>query len=396
VELEMSDKERDRIVVMRQVAEGKLKGIAAARLLKLSTRQVRRCLRRFEVEGDGGLVHRLRGRRSNRRLGEDFKGRVLARVRESYRDFGPTLASEFLLKRDHLKVSRETLRGWLSEAGIWEARGERIRHRQWRPRKECYGEMVQMDTSIHDWFEGRGEGALLVAMIDDATSRLNARFYATDSTRTNMDMLRRYVKRHGRPVALYADKASHFKTTRCADLEERLAGRPAETQIQRALRELDVRYIAANSPQAKGRVERLFRTLQDRLIKALRIEGISTINEANEYLEKKFIREWDERFGVPPVSQVDAHRSAARYDVRGILSVKTTRTVMNDYTARHEGRLYQIDPSEISRGLRGSKVIIEEDPEGNLRMKWRGRYLKIRQVAKVWVPDILTQAFRKF
>ena len=379
----MTKRERDRLVVIRQVFEGKLSQRLAAGQLRISERQVRRSVRRYGKEGDHGLVHRLRGRRSNRRLSEELKGRVLARVRESYRDFGPTLAAEFLLRRDRLEVSRETLRGWMSEAGIWQARRERVRHRQWRPRRECYGELVQMDTSIHDWFEGRGEKAVLIAMVDDATSRLEARFYREDGTRPNMDMIRRYLRRHGRPLAIYADKASHFKTTRRADIEEALAGRTAETQVERALRELGIRYIAANSPQAKGRVERLFKTLQDRLIKSMRLDGISSIAAANEYLDKEFISQWGKDFSVPAARSADAHRRLGGYDLRGILSAKTTRTVMSDYTVHHEGRLYQIDRSEISRGLRRAKLIVEEDLEGVLRMKWRGRYLKIRQVAKV-------------
>jgi transposase len=382
VELRMSQKERDRLKVVCQLKEGKLGQEEAAQILGISIRQVRRSLRRFEAEGDAGLTHRLRGRLSNNRIREEVRAKALRLVKRRYSDFGPTLAAKYLAERQRIEVSKETLRGWMVEEGIWQSREARVRHRQWRERRACYGELVQIDTSIHPWFEGRGEEPVLIAMIDDATGRLEARFYLTDSTCTNMAMLRRYLGRHGRPVAVYGDKASHFKTTRRADLEEALAGRAAETQIERALRQLGIRYIAANSPQAKGRVERVFRTLQDRLVKALRVEGISEIDEANRYLEREYLPAWNREFMRPARSSADAHRPLQGLDFRAILSVHTTRAVANDYTARHNGRLYQIDRSEIERGLRGSKVIIEENPEGRLRMKWRGRYLKIREVAR--------------
>jgi hypothetical protein len=382
VELLMSAKERDRLKVISQLKEGKLTHKEAGELLRITPRQVKRSLERLEAAGDAGLVHGLRGCPSNRRIKTKVRRKAMRLVREFYSDFGPTLAAKKLGERNDVVVSRETLRGWMIEAGLWQGRKAKVRHRQWRERRACYGELVQMDTSIHAWFEGRGEEPVLIAMIDDATSRLEARFYPTDDTRSNLAMLRRYLRRHGMPVALYADKASHFKTTRCADIEEALAGRAAETQIERALRELRIRYIAANSPQAKGRIERAFRTLQDRLVKVLRLEKISTIEEANRYVEGRFLPEWNREFARPARSAADAHRPVQGFDIRGILSLQTKRTVFNDYTVQHERRLYQIDRSEIRRGLRGSKVIVEDSPEGKIQLKWKGRYLKCRQVAK--------------
>jgi transposase len=379
----MSEKERHRLRVISELKEGRLKQEEAAVLLKVEVRQVRRSLRRFEAEGDRGLVHGLRGRPSNRKLAPEIEAKALERFRESYRDFGPTLAVECLASRDGIRVGRETLRRWLVRAGLWSPRKRGVRHRQWRERKACLGELVQMDTSIHDWFEGRGETAVLNAMIDDATSRLEARFFAEDSTRTNMAMIARYVRRQGLPLGIYADRASHFKTTRRADLEETLEGRGAETQITRALRELGVRYVAANSPQAKGRVERAFRTLQDRLVKELRLEGISTIQEANHYLERKFLPRWNREFAIPPLASADAHRSIEGIDLRAILSIQTTRTVANDYTVRHAGKVYQIDRRDVVRGLRKSKVVIEEALQGKIRLRWRGRYLRFQHVAVV-------------
>lgn len=382
MDLCMSREERDRLRVVSQLDKGQVSQGQASEQLGVSVRQVRRILRRYEKEGDRGLVHRLRGQPSNRKLATELQERTLGLVRTHYPDFGPTLAQEYLQSVQGITVSRETLRGWMIEGKIWEPRARGVQHRQWRERKACLGELVQMDTSIHDWFEGRGEGAVLISMIDDATSQLRARFFSTDSTATNMTMLRVYLKRYGRPLAIYADKASHFKTTRRADLQESLEGRGAETQIARALRELGIQYIAAHSPQAKGRVERSFETAQDRLVKGMRLEKISTIAEGNQYLEKKFLPLWNRRFTVKPARSADAHRALGSYDLKAILSVQETRTVDNDYTLRYAGQRYQIERCEITVGLRRSKVIVEERLDGGLKLRWRGRYLRHREIDK--------------
>lgn len=296
MELRMSQKERDRMKVLAEVVTGRLKQKDAARVLGISIRQVRRSVRRFEEEGDKGLVHRLRGRGSNRKIDERLKDRALALIQEKYADFGPTLASEYLAEEDGLPFSAETMRRWMTEAGYWKPKKRRLEVHQWRERRSCFGELVQMDTSLHDWFEGRSEKAALISMIDDATSRSLKAFFPTDSTRTNMTMLRIYLERFGRPVAIYADRAGHFKTTRPTTIEEDLARREAETQIGRALRELGIEYIAAHSPQAKGRVERSFGTDQDRLIKGMRLAGANSIQEGNAYLEAKYLPLWERRF----------------------------------------------------------------------------------------------------
>lgn len=383
----MSQKERDRLRVMHDLREGRLKQREAAGLLDLSVRQVRRILKRYRRQGDAGLVHRLRNRSSNRKIPKEVKLRALKQFRKRYRDFGPTLAAEYLEEEHGLEVSRETLRGWLIEAGLWIPQRRRVRHRQWRERKPCFGELVQLDTSIHDWLEGRGEAAVLIAMIDDATSRLFARFFASDGTATNMRLLWDYLRSYGRPVAIYADKASHFKAWREPTAEELLEGRQAESQFQRALRELRVQYVAAHSPQAKGRVERSFKTAQDRLIKGMRLANVSTIDEANRYLRTKFLPLWNRRFTVAPVSEADAHRPVRGYDLKTILSVQTQRTVANDYTIRHRGALYQILSPEIRAGLRRSKVRVEEHLCGQMKIRWRDRYLRYRPVAEPGVQE---------
>jgi transposase len=382
MELCMSRKERERLKVVHDLKQGRVKQLQAAKVLGLSPRQVRRLVRRYEQEGDAGLVHRLRGRPSQRKIGLAVCTKAVELMRERYGDFGPTLAAEYLAEKHGVAVSRETLRQWLMAAGLWRARPARVRHRQWRERKACWGELVQMDTSIHDWFEGRGETAVLITMIDDATSRTRMQFFPTEGTRSNMALLRAYVKKHGRPVALYVDKASHFKTTRQAHREEALAGREAETQIERALRELGIRSISAHSPQAKGRVERSFGTAQDRLVKGLRVAGVRTIAEANRYLERTFLPLWNRRFTVRPASTANAHRPLDGYDANAILSVQERRTVANDYTVRHHGQRYQIERKEIRAGLRGASVVMEERLDGRLRIRWRKGYLTYCQVAE--------------
>jgi transposase len=380
MELRMSQKERDRLKVMAQVKAKKLGQQAAAEVLRLSVRQVRRLLRRYEEHGDAGLVHQMRGRRSNRRMESSVRDRAVGLIGTHYRDYGPTLASEVLAAEHGIGVSRETVRHWMIEAELWQSRRARVHHRQWRERKACLGELAQMDTSIHDWFEGRGESAELIALIDDATSRVFLRFYRTDSTVTNMTHLRDYIRRYGRPVAVYADRASHFTTTRQPNRDEELAGQKAQTQIERALDELGIEYIAARSPQAKGRVERLFKTLQDRLVKALRRKGIATIEEANRYLDEEFISYWRQHFTVKPTSAADVHRPRKGFDLDAIFSVQHQRTVTDDYTFQYENDRYQIGKKSIQAGLRRSKIIIENRLDETQRIRWRKQYLRCHKI----------------
>ncbi len=385
MQLLMSQRERDRLKVIHDVASGasggqRLTQGRAGELLGLSERQVRRLVRRYREQGDAGMIHRSRGRVSNRKLNEAFRERVVSTVRAQYSDFGPTLAAEKLAERDGLVVNRETLRRWMIADGLYEPRQRKAQPRAWRERRPCYGELVQMDTSEHDWFEGRGETAVLISMIDDATSRVWMRFHPTDSTETNMAHLRKYLLRYGRPVALYADKASHFTTTRSATIAEQLEGRQAETQIERALRELQIQYIPAHSPQAKGRVERCFGTAQDRLIKELRLAGIGTIEAANALLEQTYMLLVNERFTVDPACLIDAHRPADGFDLDAIFSLQETRTVANDYTIRYRNARYQITERPLPAALRRAKVVVERRLDATLRLRYRGRYLSFETV----------------
>jgi hypothetical protein len=246
--------------------------------------------------------------------------------------------------------------------------------------------MLQMDTSIHDWFEGRGEEAVLIAVIDDATSRLLGRFFETDSTATNMALLRAYIARHGRPGALYVDKASHFMTTREPTVEEDLAGQGAQTQIQRALAELGIEHITAHSPQAKGRIERCFQTLQDRLVKGLRRAGVRTIAEANRYLEEVFLPRWQDRFTVDPREPADAHRPAKGFDLDAVFSHQETRTITDDYTFSYHATRYQVLAQSVAPGLRRDTVTVEARLDGTLRVRWRDRYLQVKRLPEHAAP----------
>jgi hypothetical protein len=267
----MSQRERDRSRVLHSVQDGRRTQVEAARLLRLTPRQVRRLLQRLQQGGDAGLVHGLRGQPSNRCKHAKLRRRVLQVYRKDYHDFGPTFAAEKLAERG-LEASPDTLRRWLLAAGLWQPKRRRDPHRSRRPRRACFGELVQMDISIHDWTEGRGEDMVLLHRIDDASSRLLARFYDADNVLNHMGLLLRWLQAHGRPLALYTDRHSIFEPQ---DKGHALAD--AETQFGRALRELSIELIRARSPQAKGRVERSFGAAQDRLVKEMRLANVKTI-----------------------------------------------------------------------------------------------------------------------
>jgi transposase len=379
--LEMSQKERDRLVVVRNLAAGKLTQKQAAALMDLSERQTRRILRSYEEEGDAALVHGARGKPSNNRFPDEFKTKVMQLVRECYEDFGPTLACEKLARHHGLELSRETLRQWMMRSGVWKPKKRKPTYRIRRPRRECFGELVQVDGSHHDWFEiGEGPRPVLLMAVDDATGRNWGRFAPTESTATVMRLLYEYALQFGLPKAIYADRASHFVTTRDATVPEQLKGISAETQIQRALRELGVEYIPAHSPQAKGRVERSFGTHQDRLVKEMRIHGINDIEAANTFLEEFYLDAHNDSFAVDPKLKLDVHRPTDGLDLDAIFSRQHTRVVGNDYTIQFENAYYQIGKQSITGGLRGGEVIVEQRLDGSMHVRFRGKYLNIRRL----------------
>ena len=377
--------ERDRLKVLHEVQQGHLTQAAAAEQLGISERWVREMVRRIRKDGDRAVVHGLRGQPSKRRIGERVRDKAVGLYRKEYGDFGPTLAAEYLAKKHDLVVSKETLRKWLMAAGAWKAKPRRVRAVHiWRPRRSCRGELVQWDTSIHDWLEGRSREAIkLIAMIDDATNHLSGRFVAEDATAEHMKMLRKYLKQNGRPQAYYTDKAGLFRVNprRKGYSEERIEA--GETQIGRALRELGIELIHAHSPQAKGRVERCFGTLQDRLVKGLRKGGAKTLAEANQYLERVFLPDWNRRFRREPASAVDAHRPLGEgHDLDSILSHVENRRVANNYTVSWDGKTYQIPAEAVRPGLRSSCVRVEARLDGSVWARVESRPVKLRRCAQ--------------
>ncbi len=366
----MRGTELRRVHVIRQAMEQHISQVEAGRLLELTTRQIRRLLRRVRDEGEAGLAHRGRGKPSNRQIPAKGKTKVLKLYAQRYGDFGPTLAAEKLAERHGLVVSTETLRRWLRDTGVDHFRRRKRPHRTWRARKPHVGELVQLDGSHHDWLEGRGPRGVLMAMIDDASSRVFARFYEYEGTGPALDSFQRYVQRYGIPLAVYTDKHTTYKSPAEPTVDEQLDGRTPHSQFERSLTELGVKVIHAHSPQAKGRVERLFATFQDRLVKELRLAGVSTLEEANRFVEA-YVPHYNQRFAVLPAQTVDLHRPRpSAQELDRILCCKTTRVLRRDWTVAHNGHLYQIqDP------LRATHVQVEERLDGTLRMTHRGRRL---------------------
>ena len=375
--LVLSTKDRDRLKVLHEVRGEHLTQRAAGEQLGISDRWVRELLRRVKAEGDRGLMHRLRGRASNRRLPERVRSQALELVQARYSDFGPTLASEYLAKEYELQVSKETLRKWLIGAGLRPARRRKVEGTHvWRARRSCRGELVQWDTSEHDWLEGRGPKLYLVAMIDDATSQAWARFVEHDSTAENLRVLGGYLERWGRPLAFYTDKRSLFSVNAPRPGAEEEGRKEERTQVGRALQELGIGWIAAHSPQAKGRIERFFGTAQDRLVKGLRLAKATSREEANRYLEQEYLPAWNQSFTVVAAKSTDAHRPlGGEHDLAAILSQVEARVVASDYTIRYQGKIYQIARAEIRTGLRGGRVWVEQRLDGSLRVKFREHYL---------------------
>ena len=371
----MSQRERDVVKVMAEVEAGDRTQREAARLLRRTIRQIRRIQRRLESEGDQGVIHKLRGRPSNRRIDPGHRQRVLDAYKADYGDFGPTLAAEKLTERG-LAVAGCTLRLWLLAEGLWERKRQRDKHRRRRARRECFGELVQADGSLHDWLEGRGPWLTLLVMIDDATSKVVARFAPAESTEGYFDLLGRYLRKHGRAVAYYTDRHSVFWGEDRTD-----DPKPAQTQFRRALDELGIEWIPAHSPQAKGRVERFNQTAQDRLVKELRLAKATTIEQANEVLETMFLPLFNRRYTVKPASANNAHRPIHQaMDLAAILSVQDTRTVGNDYTFRLDNRVYQLPPPPLP-GLRRGQVIIEQRLDGSMHVRFQKHYLTFQIVA---------------
>jgi transposase len=382
----MRPHEWKRLHLIHQALEKKINQKQAAELAGLSARQMRRLMKRIRQEGDRGILHRRRGQPSNRRLAEKVRQKVLRLFAKKYADFGPTLASEKLGALDRISIHPETLRLWLGQAQMPYKRRKARAHRQWRPRRSCFGEMVQIDGSHHDWLEGRGPRLVLMGYIDDATNTVHARFYDHEGTRPALDSFSRYVQRYGIPLSVYLDNHSTYKSLQAPSRQEQLEGvRVTQSQFQRAMKELGVEVIHAHSPAAKGRIERLFQTFQDRLVKEMRLGQIRTLEQANAFLET-YLPGYNQRFRVRAAQPADLHRRlGARQDLNTILCLKTQRHLHADHTVVHEGKRYQIQDR-----LRASSLMVEEHLDGSLHIRHQGRAVLYREIP----PQPVTALYR--
>jgi hypothetical protein len=371
----MSQKESNRLYVIRQALDKTITQDQAAEILGLTDRQVRRIAKSVTREGDGGVCHKSRGKRSHNRIADTIKDKAVTLCRERYKEFGPTHASEKLLSVHKIRVSVETLRGWFQEEHLPYKSRKKRPHRQWRERKAHRGEMVQMDGSHHDWFEGRAPICVLMGYIDDATSELYARFYEYEGTLPAMDGFKRYIKRYGLPQSVYLDRHATYKSTAKQTIEEELNDIAPLSHFEKSLAELGVEVIHAYSPQAKGRIERVFGTLQDRLVKEMRLACVKSIEEGNLFLDA-YLPEFNRRFAVKASQRTDFHRPVVnKRALDTILAIKSARALRNDFTVAHNKKLYQ-----IKSNIRTKKVIVEERTDGTMRILHNGQKLSHQEI----------------
>ena len=376
--LVMRQFELKRLELIRKAIAKELTQAEVSELLGISKRQVKRLVRRVREVGDKGIIHQLRGKANCRRISDVTKAKILKVYISRYGDFGATLASEKLAKHEGIILGRETLRKWLRQEGHKAGKRRERKHRLWRERKEYYGQMVQMDGSHHDWLEGRGPRLVLMGYIDDATNRAHGWFYEYEGTIPAMDGFKRYIAKYGIPQSVYLDRSPTYKATVRETFKARFEGQGTGlSEFERAMIELGVKVIHANSPQAKGRVERLFRTLQDRLVKELRLSKAGNIEEANEVL-KEYLIEHNRRYLIEPARLANLHRKGpSDKELEGILCLKKLHPLRNDFTVIHEGKLYQVMEWSSARTIEVRELL-----DGRLLLMGHGRSLKYKQIEK--------------
>ena len=373
----MSQTELRRVNIINKVIDKVITQLEASNILELSTRQIRRITDRVSKEGDKGVIHKSRGRLSTRAFPEKAKDRILKLCKTKYEGFNPLLASEKLFEIEKIKISREALRGWFKEKGIPYTTRKKRPHRAWRERRHHFGQMEQVDGSHHDWFEGRGPKCVLMGYIDDANNNVFARFYEYEGTFPFMDSFKRYIRRYGLPHSVYIDRLSTYKSLKKPSIEDELDNREPQSQVQRALSELGVDVIFAHSAQAKGRIERLFRTLQDRLIKEMRLRGIKSIMEANKFLQY-YLPVYNRRFKIQAIEKGDLHRSLPKsVDLDSLLCIKTKRGLNNDSTVVHDKKLYLVLDK-----IHAKNVIVEERINGKMLITHKEGSLSYKEIAK--------------
>jgi transposase len=370
--LEMSTKELSRMEIMQRLSEKRMSQKEAGRILDLSLRQIKRLLRAYRHKGAAGLVSKHRGRKGNNRLSEAVKRRALNLLKTKYKGFGPTLAHEKLGEKEKLKLSDESVRKLMIEENLWKPRkAKKVVTHQLRERRACFGELIQIDGSPHDWFEGRAERCVLLVFIDDATGRLvQLRFVESESYFSYAQAAEGYFRHYGKPVAFYSDRHGIFRVN-----VPSIGSGEALTQFGRAMQELDIQIICANSPQAKGRVERVIQTLQDRLPKEMRLRGISNMTDGNAYLSQ-FMTDLNQRFAVEPRSAVNAHRPlTAKDDLARILTWQETRTLSKNLTLQFERVVYQIQTDRPTYALRKAQVLVCVNAQEEITILYNGKVL---------------------
>ena len=381
----MSERELGRVEILARVRRQELRVVDAAVLMGVGCRQGKRLWKRYREEGAKGLKHRSAGRRSNRAYAQEFRQRVLGLVGEKYggpvgERFGPTLAAEHLAAEDRQQVDAETLRRWMLEEGLWSRQRRRGRHRRRRERKQHFGEMVQMDGSFHRWLEERGPEGCLMDLVDDATNTTLARLGEEETIWAAAGALRAWIERYGVPLKLYVDWKNLYK--RAANAQERLRGEEPITQFGRMCAKLGIELIAAGSPQAKGRVERVHGTHQDRLVKKLRLGRIARHTEANAYLESEYLPEHNRRFARPAARPEDYHRRApcaAKLD--RIFRLESERVISDDWVVRYDGRFFQLEPQSRNYAPARGRVLVCEGPDGRVEIEYRGHPVPWQEIA---------------
>jgi len=392
--LSMSTKELSRLEVVQRLSKKQMSQKEAGEILQLSTRQIKRLLKRYKKQGAAGLISKHRGRQAANRLSESVKKRALDLLRTKYQGFGPTLAHEKLVEKEKIKLSVESVRKLMIEENLWKSRKlKKIVTHQLRERRACFGELVQIDGSPHDWFEGRAEACVLLVFIDDATGKLvELQFVDSESFFSYAQAAEEYFKRYGKPIAFYSDKHGIFRVNQTSS-----GSGDAITQFGRAMRELDIQIICANTPQAKGRVERANQTLQDRLPKEMRLLGISTREAGNAYLSE-FMQDFNQRFADEPRSEVNAHRSlTAKDDLARILTWQEARTISKNLTLQFEKIVYQIQIERPTYTMRNAVVTVCVDAKQNVTLIYKGKSLpytifhkQIKQSEVVIAKDLNT------
>ena len=377
IRFNMSEKELSAYNFIIKVNEKRMTQLEAAKLLNISDRHFRRLFKAYKEEGPYGLISKKAGKPSNHKLPEKIYNKTINLIKSKYSDFGPTFACEKLYENHTINISVETLRIWMMKAGLWDRkRRKKIQLHQSRLRREHEGELIQLDGSPHDWFEGRGAKCTLIGFIDDASSKIkHLKFDVNESTDTYFKAFIEYILINGIPKGYYTDRLTVFKIAN----EKSGYRKNGLTQVGRALKELGIELICANSPQAKGRIERLFSTLQDRLVKEFRLRNISTIEEANEYLPQ-FIKKYNEKFSVAPKAKEDLHKKIEEEKVRSAFRYKEERTLSKNLELSYQNKILQIKTEKPTYSMIKAKVLVIEDPDGNIEINYRGTSLKFKEL----------------